>query len=70
MNGLPTAGFKLTVDGTNASADSEQPQLGFFGSFNVINTINSDAIQEVSVTKGIAPASVSAGMSGNVNVIH
>ena len=69
LNGLPSAGFKLTVDGTNGSADAEQPQLGFYGAFNIINTINSDAIEEVSISKGIAPASVSGTLSGNVNLI-
>jgi hypothetical protein len=68
MNGLPPASFLLTVDGTNASSDPELPSVGFYQGFNQINTINSDAIAEVSVTKGIAPASVS-GMSGNVNII-
>ncbi len=69
LNGLPPASFNLTVDGTNASPDPELPSVGFYQGFNVINTINSDAIAEVSTTKGIAPASVSGSMSGNVNLI-
>jgi outer membrane receptor for ferrienterochelin and colicin len=68
MNGLPPASFLLTVDGSSGSSDSETPTVGFYQGFNQINTINSDAIAEVSITKGIAPASVS-GMSGNVNII-
>jgi hypothetical protein len=68
MNGLPPASFLLTVDGTSASSNPELPSVGFYQGFNQINTINSDAIAEVSITKGIAPASVS-GMSGNVNII-
>ncbi len=69
LNGLPPASFKLTVDGTNASSDPEMPSVGFYQGFNQINTVNSDAIAEVSITKGIAPASVSGSMSGNINII-
>ncbi|MEO8027245.1 MAG: hypothetical protein ABI823_12265 [Bryobacteraceae bacterium] len=69
LNGLPPAGFSLTVDGTNASLDAELPSLAFYQGFNVINTINPDAIQEISTTKGIAPASVAGSMGGNVNII-
>jgi hypothetical protein len=69
LNGLPPASFNLTVDGTSASPDPELPSVGFYQGFNVINTVNSDAIAEVSTTKGIAPASVSGSMSGNVNLI-
>jgi hypothetical protein len=69
MNGLPPAAFGITVDGTNASLDPELPSVGFYQAFNVINTINTEAIQEVSTTKGIAPASVAGSMSGNINVI-
>ncbi len=68
MNGLPPSSFLLTVDGSSGSSDPETPTVGFYQGFNEINTINSDAIAEVSITKGIAPASVS-GMSGNVNII-
>jgi Carboxypeptidase regulatory-like domain len=68
MNGLPPASFLLTVDGTSGSSDPETPTVGFYQGFNQINTINTDAIAEVSLTKGIAPASVS-GMSGNINII-
>jgi hypothetical protein len=69
INGLPPASFKLTVDGTSASSDPELPSVGFYQGFNQINTVNSDAIAEVSVTKGITPASVSGSMSGNINII-
>jgi hypothetical protein len=69
INGLPPASFKLTVDGTSASSDPEISSVGFYQGFNQINTVNSDAIAEVSITKGIAPASVSGSMSGNINII-
>lgn len=69
INGLPPAGFNLTVDGTNATSDPEEPAFGYYQGPNIINTINNDAIAEVSVVKGIAPASIGGTMSGNVNII-
>jgi hypothetical protein len=69
MNGLPGASFNLTVDGTNASSQPDIPAFGFYQQPNIINTINNDAIQEVSLVRGIVPASVSGTMSGNVNII-
>lgn len=69
INGLPPAGFNLTVDGTNATSDPETAAFGFYQGPNIINTINNDAIAEVSVVKGIAPATIGGTMSGNVNII-
>jgi len=69
INGLPATGYNLTVDGTNATQDAEHPSFGFSEAPNVINTINNDAIQEVSMVRGIAPASVSGTMAGNINII-
>ena len=69
INGLPPAGFNLTVDGTNATSDPELAAFAFYQGPNIINTINNDAIEEVSVVKGIAPATVGGTMSGNINII-
>jgi hypothetical protein len=69
INGLPATGYNLTVDGTNATQDAEHPAFGFSEAPNVINTVNNDAIQEISMVRGIAPASVSGTMAGNVNII-
>jgi outer membrane receptor protein involved in Fe transport len=69
INGLPPAGFNLTVDGTNATSDPETPAFGFYQGPNIINTINNDAIAEVSIVKGIAPATIGGTMSGNVNIV-
>lgn len=69
INGLPPAGFNLTVDGTNATSDPETPAFGFYQGPNIINTINNDAIAEVSIVKGIAPATVGGTMSGDVNIV-
>lgn len=69
MNGLPPGAMNLTVDGTDAQTDPEMPTLGSYQSFNSINTINTAAIAQISVTKGIAPASAGSGMAGNINII-
>ncbi len=69
FNGLSPESMGITVDGTNASSDPEEPAFGFYQQPNIINTLNSDAIAEVSVVKGIIPASVSGTISGNVNLI-
>jgi outer membrane receptor protein involved in Fe transport len=69
INGLPPAGFNLTVDSTNATSDPEMAAFGFYQGPNIINTINNDAIAEVSIIKGIAPATIGGTMSGNVNLI-
>ena len=69
INGLPATGYNLTVDGTNATQDVEHSAFGFSGEPNIINTINNDAIQEISMVRGIAPASVSGTMAGNINII-
>ncbi|MBT9332340.1 TonB-dependent receptor [Paracidobacterium acidisoli] len=69
INGLPGTGYNLTVDGTNAAQDMEHPAFGFSEAPNIINTVNNDAIQEVSMVRGIAPASVSGTMAGNINII-
>jgi hypothetical protein len=69
MNGMAGAAVNFTVDGTSASSNPEQPSFGFYNQPNLINTVNMDAIEEVSVVKGIIPASVSGTLSGNVNII-
>jgi hypothetical protein len=69
FNGLSPEAMSLTVDGTNASSDPEEPAMGFYQQFNIINTLNNDAISEVSIVKGIIPASVGGTLSGNVNLI-
>ncbi len=57
------------MDGTNAAADPEIPLFGFYQAPNIINTIAHDAIQEVSIVKGVSSAAVGGAMSGSVNMI-
>lgn len=69
MNGLPGEGMSITLDGSSASGTLDGPSIGFYTQPNIINTVNTDAIQEISVNKGIMPASVGGTLSGNVNLI-
>lgn len=66
MNGLPPDGFRFTVDGANASGGAESETMASLG---YIKAVSLEAIREVAVTSGIAPAETGPTMSGNVNVI-
>jgi hypothetical protein len=69
LNGLPSASFRFTVDGTDSSASSEQPSISLYQNFNFIQGVSMEAVEEVNVAKGIASAEIASSMSGNVNVI-
>jgi hypothetical protein len=69
INGLPPTGYNVTVDGTNATSNPEYNSYNVYGAPNIINTVANDAIAEVSLVKGVAPATVGGTMSGNVNII-
>jgi len=69
MNGLPGAGFRLTVDGTDAEGDPEVPSLGMAQNFNPIRTVSLEAIAELDVTKGIPSAELANTLSGGINII-
>ncbi|MGH9427050.1 MAG: hypothetical protein ACRD2L_12200, partial [Terriglobia bacterium] len=60
----------MTVDGTDASASPEANSMSMAGGFNnTIKILSLEAIQEVNVTKGIAPAEIANTLSGNINLI-
>ena len=69
INGLAAGGISVTVDGVDASGDPETPSTSMFQGFNLINVMSEDAIQEVSVTKGVMSAEVNRSFSGNINII-
>jgi outer membrane receptor protein involved in Fe transport len=69
MNGLPPAALSLTVDGVNGSGDAELPSVTVYQGFNTINGVTTEAIEEISMSKGIASAEYGGTMSGNVNII-
>jgi len=69
MNGLPPAGFRLTVDGVDSVGDPESPSLAMWQSINYIRAVSLEAVEEVGITKGIVSAEIAGTMSGNVNLI-
>ena len=69
LNGLGSNGTRVTVDGTNATGNSEGSYISMYQAFNYIDTLSVEAIQEVQVTKGVAPAEYGQQLSGTVNLI-
>jgi hypothetical protein len=69
MNGLGRSGLKITVDGTDATSNPESPGTSMYQSFNYINVMSVEAIQEVQTTKGVTAAEYGHQLSGNVNLI-
>ena len=69
MNGLGRSGVKITVDGTDATSNSENPGTSMYQAFNYIDTVSIESIQEVQTTKGVVPAEYALQLSGNVNII-
>ena len=69
VNGLASVGYNLTVDGTSATSNPEFTAFNFYQGPNIVNTVNNDAIAEVSLTKGVAPATIGNTLSSNINLI-
>jgi hypothetical protein len=69
FNGLPSAGFRMSVDGTDSASDAEMPAVSMYQDFNIIKALSLEAIEEVNLARGIASAETGAAMSGNVNII-
>jgi hypothetical protein len=69
LNGLGRSGVKITVDGTDASSNPENPGTSMYQSFNYIHVMSIEAIQEVQTTKGVTSAEYGHQLSGNVNLI-
>jgi hypothetical protein len=69
INGLPTRGFSFTVDGVDASPDSEFPSLALYGNINYIKGVSIEAVREVQIAKNIFSAEIANTVSGNVNII-
>jgi len=69
FNGLATGGLTLTVDGVDGSGSAETSSPSMFQNFNPIKVMSEEAIQEVSVTKGVMSAEYAHAYSGNINVI-
>jgi Outer membrane receptor proteins, mostly Fe transport len=69
LNGLGRSGVKITVDGTDATSNPENPGTAMYQSFNYINIMSIEAVQEVQTVKGVTAAEYGNQLSGNVNLI-
>lgn len=69
FNGLGEGTASITVDGTDASADSRAPQAMMFGGFNSISAVSLEAVEEVQTAKGVISAEYARTLSGNLNLI-
>jgi hypothetical protein len=69
LNGLGAAGARVSVDGTEASADARTSGTAFQFGWNKIDLLSLESISEVQVIKGVVPAEYGQALSGNVNVI-
>ena len=69
VNGLPSAGYKFMVDGTNAGNNVNFPGYNPYQGVALINAVNNDSIQELSVARGTPPASVGNAIAAGLNII-
>lgn len=69
FNGLASGGNSVTVDGVDASANTESSSTAMFQNFNTIKVVSMEAIQEVAVSRGVVSAEVGRTYSANINII-
>ncbi len=69
FNGLASGGNSVTVDGVDASANTESSSTAMFQNFNLIKVVSMEAIEEVAVSRGVISADVGRTYSANINII-
>ncbi len=69
VNGLPSVGYNFMVDGTNAGNNVNFPGYNPYQGVSLINAVNNDSIQELSVVKGTPPAIVGNAVTASINII-
>ncbi len=69
FNGLASGGNSVTVDGVDASANTESASTAMFQNFNTIKVVSMEAIEEVVVSRGVVSAEVGRTYSANINII-
>ncbi len=69
INGLPTSGNNITLDGLDANRDPELPTISTYQNFSYIKGASVEAIGEVQVVKNIYSAELANTMSGGLNVV-
>ncbi|MEO7142494.1 MAG: TonB-dependent receptor, partial [Bryobacteraceae bacterium] len=69
MNGVGRNGTAYSVDGTNASGNSEQRSASTYGASDYIDIMSIEGIAEVQTIKGVVPAEYGDALGGHVNLI-
>ena len=69
LGGLGMNSTSFTQDGIDASSNPQSPSTMFQSGTNYISIVSMEAVQELQVTKGVAPAEYSRMLGGNINVI-
>src|SRR5262245_10105766 len=69
LNGLGRSGLKITVDGTDATSNAENPGTSMYQSFNYINVMSIEAIEAVQTTNGVTAAAHGHHLTGDVNLV-
>lgn len=69
FDGLASGGASVTVDGVDASANTESSSTAMFQNFNLIKVVSMEAIEEVSLSRGVVSAEVGRTYSANINII-
>lgn len=69
FNGLASGGASVTVDGVDASANTESSSTAMFQNFNLIKVVGMEAIEEVSLSRGVVSAEIGRTYSANINII-
>lgn len=69
LNGIGTNGTQWSLDGTNASGNTGANSPGVYQAPNLVDVMSIEAIQEVSVVKGVIPAEYENAIGGQVNLI-
>jgi len=69
FNGLASGGASVTVDGVDASANTESSSTAMFQNFNLIKVVSMEAIEEVNLSRGVVSAEVGRTYSANINII-
>src|SRR5947209_13941283 len=69
MNGFGRNGTYYSVDGVNASGNTEQRSASTYGASDYIDIMSIEGIAEVQTIKGVVPAEYGDALGGHVNVI-
>ncbi len=69
MNGLGKGAASYTMDGIDASANPQSPQIQMKEGHNYISVVSMEAVEEVQVSKGVFSAEYGRALGGNINVI-